>query len=697
MDLIQDLPEYWRQKHNINFPSQTGHLPNSSFNNIGVPPPPPTISQPSFSTELETSNYQYGLTSPKRNTKTPIHLLAEASSDFPSATSEAQHRGYFEEPSKGLQSRQLQPKKSSQHLPWSSPSLRASPSDQLISAILDGDVQGIRTVVRSKGEDLQSEFWKDLARSILPLHRAISGLHFHGNVDYLVATIDVLIQLGADVHATDHAGNGVLHKAIQICTSKSINVVIDCLLSKGANANVVNKDGDSPLHAECKRVRTASEHVISSLIMAKGNPNMKNPHNSLITPLSLLLMRGAATTAFGSNLIQNLMTHLGGFQHQDDEGFGEQTPHKNSDSPSDYSKFGVSPDVERARASGRRVWLRALEALVKNGGRWDANWKSPQTGVNQLHLFVASFPPSREDTVIYRSLLKNALENGCNPNMEDDRGRNSLFILCEQLAVTPSDYCPDASRLVHYLLDAMTSSPHSILNNPNDRGVGGSDRAGRTIFDIRETVQNSCLQACRTILLQATARISSSSNPPVNAASVNHSNSYYQTSNGINGTATTNSFISKAQQSKLLSQSNTSSSNYYEKELPSHRVSSSFIVNQSNSKSTNHVTTSSSSFLTKETKSMTASSSLNKMPVNPVKLFDGDSRFSLNDAGSSLLRPANEKTHSAPSLTSSYNPPRTNSNSSSMRKNYFDEDDDDGEDDKGKRGNKSHQRYFISK
>ena len=45
-------------------------------------------------------------------------------------------------------------------MPWSSPALRSSPTDQLIAAILDGDVQGIRAVVRSKGDDLGSAFWK---------------------------------------------------------------------------------------------------------------------------------------------------------------------------------------------------------------------------------------------------------------------------------------------------------------------------------------------------------------------------------------------------------------------------------------------------------------------------------------------------------------------------------------------------------
>ena len=108
-------------------------------------------------------------------------------------------------------------------------------------------------MVRSKGEDLRSEFWRELSRSVFPLHRAVSGLHFHGSEKLLVAAIETLAQLGADVNAVDHAGNSVLHKAIQVCTSKSAAAVVKTLLQRGADPSLKNKDGDTPLHSECKR------------------------------------------------------------------------------------------------------------------------------------------------------------------------------------------------------------------------------------------------------------------------------------------------------------------------------------------------------------------------------------------------------------------------------------------------------------
>ena len=134
-----------------------------------------------------------------------------------------------------------------------------SPNDQLIAAILDGDVQGVRTIVRSRGDSLLSEYWRDLALSVLPLHRAISGLHFHGSDQKLIHTIETLVQLGASIDARDHAGNTVLHKAIQVCTSTSVVAVVECIIKKGASPSVRNNVGQCPIHVECSRCNTKED------------------------------------------------------------------------------------------------------------------------------------------------------------------------------------------------------------------------------------------------------------------------------------------------------------------------------------------------------------------------------------------------------------------------------------------------------
>lgn len=234
MSLVQDLPDLWKQKHGI-------FLGPNASPPAAAPHTPERHSRP-----------------PGSPHKTPLFLLASSSRDdlnshigrSASLSFDGSHHGNMGTEHDTANHRRANGK---QALPWSSPSLRTSPTDQLIAAILDGDVQGIRAVVRSKGEDLTAEFWRDLSKSVLPLHRAVSGLLFHGSEKLLVATIEALCQLGADVNAADHAGNTVLHKAIHMCTSKSVAAVVQTLLIRGANPSARNKDGETALLAECKR------------------------------------------------------------------------------------------------------------------------------------------------------------------------------------------------------------------------------------------------------------------------------------------------------------------------------------------------------------------------------------------------------------------------------------------------------------
>ncbi len=165
-------------------------------------------------------------------------------------------------------------------------------------------------------------------------------------------------------------------------------------------------------------------------------------------------------------------------------------------------------DLEKTRAANRRVWIKAAEMLVKSGecpsarsdgipdsiflgAHWDPAWRTPR-GCSQLHLFLAAFPPSKEDSSTYRALLKSALESGLSPTSDDDLGRSALFVLCEQMAHVSSEVCADSSRVLHIVLEAC-----------GERGVGTADRNGRTVFDIDEKVAHSCLSACRQILLDA--------------------------------------------------------------------------------------------------------------------------------------------------------------------------------------------------
>jgi hypothetical protein len=253
------------------------------------------------------------------------------------------------------------------------------------------------------------------------------------------------------------------------------------------------------------RVRTASTDVVGELLSSGADPNARNAHNYNLTPLTLLLLKAASTTGTGMSLIYNNVQSK--WASNEEGGSPSTSPHHNNPNwPIKGLKFSADDDVaspgldsrslnsgiqtKGIKSSGKKIWIKVAELLVKCGGSWDGSWRSPH-GCTQLHLLLSSFPPSRDESAIFRNLVKSALDSGLSVSVEDSRGRSPLFILCEQLATTPSDQAPDATRLVHMLIDV-------------GHEIGGSDRTGRTIFDIVETVPHSCLHACKSILTQAT-------------------------------------------------------------------------------------------------------------------------------------------------------------------------------------------------
>jgi hypothetical protein len=131
---------------------------------------------------------------------------------------------------------------------------QTSPVDHLIGAILEGDIQGIRTIIRNRGESLNSSYWQSVLKSLLPLHRAVASLHFHGDSELVISTIDELIHAGADINCRDVLGNTVLQKAIQTCSSKNVSKIVKHLLTHNANPNLRNHAQETALHVECKRL-----------------------------------------------------------------------------------------------------------------------------------------------------------------------------------------------------------------------------------------------------------------------------------------------------------------------------------------------------------------------------------------------------------------------------------------------------------
>lgn len=127
--------------------------------------------------------------------------------------------------------------------------------------------------------------------------------------------------------------------------------------------------------------------VIEALVSAGADPNVRNNSIGSATPLTLVLLRGAASTNIGLRLIGN-SEELGLSLRSDssavglsfrkttaDESFVEMAGsssfslnNNNSSSSSAAASGSGGPDQERNRGiAGKRVWIKAAEMLLRAG------------------------------------------------------------------------------------------------------------------------------------------------------------------------------------------------------------------------------------------------------------------------------------------------------------------------------------------
>lgn len=124
--------------------------------------------------------------------------------------------------------------------------------------------------------------------------------------------------------------------------------------------------------------------VIEALVSAGADPNVRNNSIGSATPLTLVLLRGAASTNIGLRLIGN-SEELGLSLRSDssavglsfrkttaDESFVEMSGSSsfslNNNSNRDRDSSSGGPDQERNRGiAGKRVWIKAAEMLLRAG------------------------------------------------------------------------------------------------------------------------------------------------------------------------------------------------------------------------------------------------------------------------------------------------------------------------------------------
>lgn len=145
--------------------------------------------------------------------------------------------------------------------------------------------------------------------------------------------------------------------------------------------------------------------VIELLIGAGADPNVRNRLSPPCSPLTLVLIRGASTTSVGAQLIGQPAASASAIA----AGLGSPVLDGNSSNLNRYASSlagageddvvspprGSGQDIDRARSTARRIWVKAAEKLMKLGN--PSTLSTPVSNPPSL-----TFPPSLSLSVCVR-------------------------------------------------------------------------------------------------------------------------------------------------------------------------------------------------------------------------------------------------------------------------------------------------------
>ena len=112
-------------------------------------------------------------------------------------------------------------------------SFRSNMRLKILNASLNGDAAELEIIMNSKSFRIAKVFSDADDSDFLPLHRAVSGYHFHNNEENVVQCVKLLLQHGANAKAKDRAGNSVSQKATQVMGTAAALGVINLVREHG--------------------------------------------------------------------------------------------------------------------------------------------------------------------------------------------------------------------------------------------------------------------------------------------------------------------------------------------------------------------------------------------------------------------------------------------------------------------------------
>jgi len=180
-------------------------------------------------------------------------------------------------------------------------------AERVSAAAIEGNSIALSKILHEAGIHSMKDDCNCLRSTLLPLHRAVSGFHFHGNKRLLMNTLGTLLNFGADVEQRDHYGNTITAKAIQTCTNSAVLPVLKLLLKGGAPTNVANSEGDTPIHAEMKRLRRDSSAVIELLVSHGADINATDRFGETAWQIFMKLVSTGKVPPYGAKMLRTLL------------------------------------------------------------------------------------------------------------------------------------------------------------------------------------------------------------------------------------------------------------------------------------------------------------------------------------------------------------------------------------------------------
>ena len=260
------------------------------------------------------------------------------------------------------------------------------------SAAYDGELHELKKAVNSRPKIFSEN--ERHAPNLVPIHRAITGLNYHGDLSRVQKCVSVLLDNGFNLNQVDENGNTVLmHALTSMPAKKSMSLLRNILSVPSVNVSHKNSDGESALHIEIRRMNAMSLPIIKMLVEHGADVNAESKDG--LTPLTLCIVLSRRAMGSPSSATAGVWT-------------------------------------------GTNYWIPIVRYLISYKAAWIGKKSAiDHCGRNPLHLLLSMPPPCINLADDHVSIVSNCLSmtsKKININAQDRYGNTALLGFCKAIA-----------------------------------------------------------------------------------------------------------------------------------------------------------------------------------------------------------------------------------------------------------------------